>query len=93
MHSLSNARFVSILIFWGFILIPTFSGAELSQATTPEPTDNKVKLEPLNEVAQVSPLYGCWKLTFHNAGGAIHKGTLVMNGYSGTMRVGASHLR
>jgi hypothetical protein len=39
------------------------------------------------EIAQVSPLYGCWQITFRNEGGVVHQGALVMNGYSGVMTV------
>jgi hypothetical protein len=38
------------------------------------------------KIAQASPLYGCWRLTFRNAAGVVHISTLVMNGYSGIMR-------
>jgi hypothetical protein len=37
------------------------------------------------KIAQVSPLYGCWRLTYQ-AGGIVHQSTLWMNGYNGTMR-------
>jgi hypothetical protein len=45
---------------------------------------SSIKIAQLTEAS--SPLYGSWRLTF-SAGGIVHEGILVMQGYYGVLRV------
>jgi hypothetical protein len=69
----------------GVALIATFYGDNV-QAFSSKKALEENRSDLPTKIAQVSPLYGCWQLTFRNALGAVHKSTLVMNGYRGIMR-------
>jgi hypothetical protein len=85
MERKSIVKTTSIKILLGTLLLFCIGGANSAKADIYQSLNGN-RRSSLTEIAQASPLYGCWRLTFHNAHGLIHKSILVMNGYRGTMR-------
>jgi hypothetical protein len=90
----SLSQIVHIAALSSFPLIQIALGILPIQSTYAAPNINSLiindrpieskKISP-TDIAQASPLYGCWQLTF-SVSGIVHESVLVMNGYSGNMR-------